>query len=255
MLLWELANIFAACPALITLKLAELRVRDVADWIRPSPIVMKHLEVVNLTRMDPRHASSLLSLITLSGPRTELSVQISHTRELNDELASFFARSKITTLIHVTYTCEEDCDGCLTDQDCEGGIFRAAKFFPRYLPYTRTLVLENFDFYSPQVDQPAPPAPPSPLQSQLHTMFLVDCVVDFETLKRLVLEIGIQNLGLKRCTAGRPMSPNLRQELQTIQASLQEEYPHLRCWISEVDSTRQFECHTMLIPDYSFWKF
>ncbi|KAG8702801.1 hypothetical protein FRC09_004526, partial [Ceratobasidium sp. 395] len=127
---WELANILAACPALITLKLADLRVRDVADWIRPSPIVMKRLEVVNLTRMGPHHASSLLSLITLPGPCTELSVQISHTRELNDELAGFFARSRITTLIHATYTCEEDCDGCLDDQECEGGIFRASKFFP-----------------------------------------------------------------------------------------------------------------------------
>ncbi|KAG8709366.1 hypothetical protein FRC09_000718, partial [Ceratobasidium sp. 395] len=125
----RLANILAVCPALSILKLTGLRVRGVANWVRPS-IVMEHLECINLTDMKPDDASSVLSLITLPGPRAELGVSISRASKLDDKLADFFARSKITTLFHASYTCEFECDSCLNYQDCEAVAFCASKFFP-----------------------------------------------------------------------------------------------------------------------------
>ncbi|KAG8768831.1 hypothetical protein FRC12_005333 [Ceratobasidium sp. 428] len=245
----ELASIFAACPDLTILKLSgpSVTARDAEGWVQPTPIVMECLEFVNLADLRPDHATLVLSLITIPGPRAELGIQLSQKSTLDKQLADFFLRSTITTLFHTYCDCESDCDGCLNDLECEGGSFKASKFFPQYLPHIHTLILDMFVLHSARVNQPSTPVLPSPLHPRLQNVVLLECTVDLEVLKRLVLELGIQDLRLERCETDLRTTPNPleQQELQTLQASLQDMYPHLRCWISDVDSTSQLECGRM----------
>ncbi|KAG8761913.1 hypothetical protein FRC12_009268 [Ceratobasidium sp. 428] len=244
----ELVSILAACPDLSILKSSGLPVvvSDTEGWVQPAPIVMKYLEFVNLADLVPAHAALVLSLITIPGPRAELSIQLPQKSTLDGQLADFFLRSTITTLFHTHLDCESACDGCLNKLKCEGGSFKASKFFPQYLPHIHTLILDMSILHSMRVNQSSVSALPSPLHPCLQNVILLDCVVDLDVLKRLVLELGIQDLRLERCRAGPNPASNLQQQgLQTLQASLQDMYPHLRCWISDVDSTRQLECREM----------
>ncbi|KAG8790839.1 hypothetical protein FRC12_010866 [Ceratobasidium sp. 428] len=245
----KLASILSSCPALATLKLAYLQVDSSMEW-NQSPTVMQHLEYVNLVQMEPEDVFPVLSLITLPGPRTELGLKDSPMDTLDSGLAGFFERSKVTTLYYTCRDCEGDCGGCPNGRSCESGSFKASKFFPRYLPHVHTLILHELMLTISKVDHMNTLAPPTPLRSQLQNLILLDCTVDLETLKRLVLEIGVQELHLERCITNRLLTRALQQqELQVIQSSLQEIYPHLRCRISRIDSTRKLSCRTIFNSD------
>ncbi|KAG8699250.1 hypothetical protein FRC09_006725 [Ceratobasidium sp. 395] len=101
----DLANILAACPGLAILKLQVgiVGVVRIKGRTQPAPIKMKHLKVLNLYLMDANATALVLSLITLPGPGVELGISLAPYRALDSQLVSFFARSKVTTLV-----CESD---------------------------------------------------------------------------------------------------------------------------------------------------
>ncbi|KAG8703720.1 hypothetical protein FRC09_003982 [Ceratobasidium sp. 395] len=238
----ELTNVLTSCPALTTLKIEKVQLEYVEGWVQP-PIVMQHLEFVHLAHMLPGDASSVLSLITLPGPRVELGIILSQAGSLDSELAEFFVRSSITTL-YQTYpgSCNSECDGCLNNQICEADTFKASKFFPQYLPHIHTLILDTFDLRTPPLNQSSIPALPPPLWPRLQNLVLVDCRIGFEVLRRLVYEIGVQNLHIEEHTGYNFPAGYLQphDELQKILASLQEVYPHLHCEVSDLsNSTKQ----------------
>ncbi|KAG8775857.1 hypothetical protein FRC12_001232 [Ceratobasidium sp. 428] len=244
----ELTNILTSCPALTTLKIENVRLEYVEGWVQP-PIVMQHLEFVHLAHMLPGDTSSVLSCITLPGPRVELGIILSQAGSLDSKLAEFFVRSPITTLYQASSDCESNCDGCLNDQFCEGGTFKASKFFPQYLPHIHTLILDGFDLQTPPLNQPSVPALPPPLWPRLQNLVLLDCMIDFEVLRRLVYEIGVQSLHIEQHTGYHLPASYIRphDELQKILASLQEVYPHLHCQISDLsNSTKQQAYRTVI---------
>ncbi|KAG9118292.1 hypothetical protein FRC07_007263, partial [Ceratobasidium sp. 392] len=107
--------------ALAVLKFGGLRVTDGAqNWVQPASIVMGCLQVVNLVNMKPDDSCLILSLITLPDTLAELGITLPHKSTLDDELADFFARSKIATLYCTLVECEYECNGCLYRGDCEG---------------------------------------------------------------------------------------------------------------------------------------
>ncbi|KAG8705302.1 hypothetical protein FRC09_003041, partial [Ceratobasidium sp. 395] len=243
----DLASIIAASPDLTTLKLYGLDIQG--GWIPLAPIVMRSLEFVSIVDLEQDAAASVLSLITLPGPRAELGITLSQASTLDSRLADFFARSTITTLYHTSYDCEYDCDGCLNKLECEGGSFKPSRFFPQYLPHIQTLILDGFILDGSRVNHPNPPTLPPPLQPQLQNLVLLNCRIDFEVLRRLVHEIGVQSLRFERraTNSHRGGTDQPLQELQTILGSLQRLYPQLQCQISYFDSTERLECRTSFL--------
>ncbi|KAG8790841.1 hypothetical protein FRC12_010868 [Ceratobasidium sp. 428] len=246
----QLANILTACPALTTLKLSHLRIKNTNEWNQP-PILMQHLEFVNLVCMESRDVSSVLSTITLPGPRAELGIKDSPGGALDRELVGFFGRSKVTTLYYTCHPCEGDCDGCINNRGCEGGSSKALQLFTQHLPHAQTFILHKVTLNLLRVNRASTlQALSTPLQPWLPKLVLLEYTVNFEALKRLVLETNIQELRLEQCTAAHHPAPDpQQQELKTIRASLQETYPHLQCWISDIDSTKRLACRTMFYSD------
>ncbi|KAG8764887.1 hypothetical protein FRC12_007819 [Ceratobasidium sp. 428] len=244
----QLTSILSICPALVILKLAGMAVDDLDDWIRPAPIVMEHLKVLNFANMSPEHACSMLSLCTVPGPRAELGTILSNSSTLDNRLVDFFARSKITTLYCTIGECEGECDGCIYNDDCDGGVLKALVSFPQHLPHTHTLVLDELiliDALTPELDtKPLPPAS----QAHMHNVVVLECLVDFDNLRRLVTHLGTQDLHLEKCTTSRLTNHPHQQELERIQTSLVEVYPYLHCSISNTDSTNQLACRTIFDP-------
>ncbi|KAG8774382.1 hypothetical protein FRC12_002021, partial [Ceratobasidium sp. 428] len=243
-----LTSILSACPTLVVLKLGNITVDRVDDRAQPAPVVMQHLKVLNLANMPPEAACSTLSLCTVPGPCAELGITLSHSSSLDGQLVNFFARSKIITLYCTLRECEGECDGCLYNNNCEGGVLKALLWFPQRLPHTRTLVLHRFILIN------ALPDPldiiPLPLASQahIHHVVVLECVVDFENLRRLVAHLGTRDLRLEKCTASTLIQYPHQQELERIRTSLVEVYPYLDCSTSDVDSTEQLACRTIFDP-------
>ncbi|KAG9107794.1 hypothetical protein FRC07_008577 [Ceratobasidium sp. 392] len=94
----QLFNILSACPTLHTLKLRNIKADNTEDWVQPDPILMPHLEVLNLAGMGPNRVAPVLSLVTLPNPQTELSVEISPTGAIDNQLTECFFRSNINIL-------------------------------------------------------------------------------------------------------------------------------------------------------------
>ncbi|KAG8717619.1 hypothetical protein FRC08_007102 [Ceratobasidium sp. 394] len=224
----QLANLLSASPALTTLKLGLLRVDHVEDWIQPAPILMKHLEVLNLVGIGFESAALLLSLITLTSPLVELGMKFSEHDMSDNHLADSLIRSRVTTLYCSNY-------------DNPPVFWKPLKC----LPHLRTLVLDGFNV----ADIPEDDANPSPSRSlplfHFPSVILLNCIVSPKRLNGFVAEHDVKGLHLDMCVT---LTPGPSRGMQAIQTSLLGAYPNLRCSISDMDSTRQLACRTMFNP-------
>ncbi|KAG9119445.1 hypothetical protein FRC07_005528, partial [Ceratobasidium sp. 392] len=93
----QLANLFSASPALVILKLAYLTVTRTEGWIQSAPVLLDHLEVLDLVNIEPHSLELLLPLIQLPDSPNDLSVAIPFDKQPQPALEAFFARSQIAT--------------------------------------------------------------------------------------------------------------------------------------------------------------
>ncbi|KAG8761040.1 hypothetical protein FRC12_009461 [Ceratobasidium sp. 428] len=216
----QLFDILSSCPGLHTLKLRNLKVNHVEDWAKPNPITMGHLKVLNFIGIKVESASSVLSLIALPEFFTELSIDITLRSPIDNQLTDFFARSKLATLY-----CHGPSDHLPYDW-----VYLLFQNLPRF----RKLVLDGFYLFSIPETQLSTPCSLSGAQTTLCSIIFLECRLDFESLKNLVVSFGIRDLRFE----SRPQY-GVRRDLEDIRTSILEVYPEVRCSVSNTDSTEE----------------
>ncbi|KAG8790327.1 hypothetical protein FRC12_012154 [Ceratobasidium sp. 428] len=227
----QLANILSASPALATLNLGYITINQVESWFQLSPIVMGCLKVLNLAKMHPDDTILLLSLITVP-LRAELSIKHWAGTIIDNRLLEFFARSKITTFY---------CHGGYIAESWKHLFWSSLRFHTMILS---GFPLETTSFVQPTAVSPSPVLPPP------SCVTLLGCIVTFESLKCLIIGSGTRHLQLEQCAT--PTTLDLCQKITTIRESLLELYPDLCCSISDIDSTEDLSCRTLLF-DRPLW--
>ncbi|KAG9128152.1 hypothetical protein FRC07_004264 [Ceratobasidium sp. 392] len=224
----QMTSILSACPTLAILKLGYIEVEREESWAQPAPVVMECLNIVNIIGMEPDYAHMLLSLITLSSPCAELGMTLSTESATDKRLSDFFVRSRVATLCCFGYQYS----------------FEGWKHFFRSIPHPHTVILHDFHMANTLAGSPDDisllPMLPQDLSS---VTVLLECTVNFESLKCLVLDSGTKNLRLERCMSHVPTVPH--QSIQEIGSALLEVYPDLQLEISDIDTTRQLACRSM----------
>ncbi|KAG8686452.1 hypothetical protein FRC09_014128, partial [Ceratobasidium sp. 395] len=232
----QFAEILSTSPALVVLKLKNLKISQPREWTQPAPMPMNHLSVLNLGRMLPNNGlNMLLPLVGLSQslPDISVSVVLLHD-EKEDEFHAFLARSKITTLY---------CQYTLPLQPFQP--------LPQHLIRNlRTLILSTVSITETFSMREILPFSQPPTFRPLNAI-LLGCVVSFEGLKEFVSSNDIQKLSLDRCVNSTGGSDRfghwqeVHKKLHETQDQLMRIYPQLECSISEKDSTSQWPCRTM----------
>ncbi|KAG9099502.1 hypothetical protein FRC07_010516 [Ceratobasidium sp. 392] len=223
----QLARIFSASPALGTPKLGPIKVHHTKNWVQPAPVLMGCLEVLNLIEMMPDDAHSLLSLITSTSPRAELSIRLAVNTVIDDRIVGFFSRSKISTLY------------CLYNT----GSLKDWKRFFRYLPSLDALILHGYDLVGVSVDEPNRLLTPP---SRVTSVTFLGCTIKFDSLKRFLLVFDLQELRLEGCS----VSTKLGHYVRDVPELLREIYPNLQCSDeSGADWSEHLACR-MMFDDY-----
>ncbi|KAG8763550.1 hypothetical protein FRC12_008492 [Ceratobasidium sp. 428] len=222
----QLFDILSSCPGLHTLKLRNLIVNHVEDWAKPNPITMGHLKALNFIDIKVESASSVLSLIALPEFFTELSIGITPSSTIDNQLTDFFARSKLATLYCYDSSTHSSHDW----------VYLLFQHRPRF----RKLILDGFYLFNLPETQLSTPFSLSELQTTLCSIIFLGCRLDFESLKNLVVSFGIQDLRFE----SRPQY-GVRRDLEDIRTSILEVYPELRCSVSNTDSTAKHAFRVM----------
>ncbi|KAG8729459.1 hypothetical protein FRC12_020966 [Ceratobasidium sp. 428] len=228
----QLASILSASPALAVLKLDNLIVTPVEGSSTSTPIILSCLKVLRVFLVSPQSTNLFLPLIRPS-PTSPIQVSMAVTDfpEIYEETRRFFADSCITAL---------HCHAL----DTFDSAMSLLQLVFSSLYHLSTLVLSGFDLHhlAFQINQTF--SQPTSFVCR-PAIVLLACRVTFEGLDSLILRHGVRDLRLEHC---RSIGPGVfRITLRSIQASLLEVYPDLRCSISDaMDSTSKLPCRTML---------
>ncbi|KAG8775596.1 hypothetical protein FRC12_001402 [Ceratobasidium sp. 428] len=218
----QVFGILYSSPALHTLKLSYVEVHDPGDWAQPAPIIMGCLEVLTLTETEPAHAIPILSLITLSGLRTEVSIMVDSSSGTDIRLVKFLARSKPAILYCYRRPASSYDWKCLLQG----------------LPLPHTLFLESFRL-RPQ-SWLEPPVKLLDLLPPVYSVIFISCGVTLESLKELVILLETHDLCFHRCRVD-----DEHQNMESIQTSLLEVYSDLNCLVSDANPSKNLGCNRM----------
>ncbi|KAG8681847.1 hypothetical protein FRC09_017188 [Ceratobasidium sp. 395] len=216
----QLADILSENLNIATLKLRRLRITRTADWDQPPPIELNCLKVLSLFFINSDSLRLLLPLIALPSAPTDLTVGLTISNDIHDELVQFFSRSQMTTLF-------------IYDS---GYQFTNWLSLLKSLPSLQNLVLHEFRMNdtTPAPEKERPEYPQSTSPPRLSTVILLVCTVTLEGLKTLVSEHAIRDLRLERCKV--QGATDNSQELEAIRTSLLDIYPELKCTVLDIDS-------------------
>ncbi|QRV93210.1 F-box-like protein [Ceratobasidium sp. AG-Ba] len=218
-----LAMMLAASPRLRVLKLYE---KDIIRWGDQvvSSIVLEHLEVLNLVKLEADTLKLILPLVDQPNPLSHLSVGLTLYDELTEEYRAFFSRCHVSTL-YLESPAEHLSLACLPPSLSHLIIFQSDLSQP---PFIRDSLADS---------QPR----------AIVYVTLVSCVVTLEGLVSLVAETGAQVLNLDCCLTDRLMDLEgiVNDVCDETRSELVEVYPGLICNVSDVDTTAGMACRTM----------
>ncbi|KAG8765655.1 hypothetical protein FRC12_007380 [Ceratobasidium sp. 428] len=231
----QFANILAASPGLVILKLEGMAIEPSNDWEVEMDIQPVHLEVLYLAYLSYDSYVTLPSILSLSNCPGTLEVGIHHHAdfllEISQIVQDFLRGVRVKTLSLSSFEGEHSPQWALS--------------LPATIPSLDNLILNNCDtsglhgpeetVYEPEIKINITP--------RLPHLFLVSNDFDIDKLKLVVSVCGVETLHLQ--VQNQYMLFTSRPAKDELKAALLESFPNLTCTISDEDTTLHWPCRTM----------